>query len=161
MAKLTVPRCELRFHDQVVTATRLGDEQIRIAERTFRVEPIGGGFYRVSEGEQQIIVAVAGPPENRWISAQGAVALGEVIDASRPPRRRVARGGAQLTAPMPATVAKVLVEVGDEVHIGDTVIVLEAMKMELPIRAPADGIVRAVHCRPGDLVQPGVDLLEI
>ena len=33
--------------------------------------------------------------------------------------------------------------------------------MELPIRAPRDGIVRAVNCRPGDLVQPGVVLVEL
>jgi hypothetical protein len=37
----------------------------------------------------------------------------------------------------------------------------QAMKMELPIRAPRDGIVRAVNCRPGDLVQPGVVLVEL
>jgi biotin carboxyl carrier protein len=35
------------------------------------------------------------------------------------------------------------------------------MKMELPVRAPADGTVKAVHCRPGDLVQPGVPLIEL
>ena len=37
---------------------------------------------------------------------------------------------------------------------GDTVVLLEAMKMELPIRAPADATVRAVNCREGALVQP-------
>jgi 3-methylcrotonyl-CoA carboxylase alpha subunit len=41
------------------------------------------------------------------------------------------------------------------------VIVLEAMKMELPVHAPRAGIVAAVHCTPGDLVQPGVALLEL
>ena len=35
------------------------------------------------------------------------------------------------------------------------------MKMELPLRAPADGTVTAVHCRAGELVQPGVPLVEI
>jgi urea carboxylase len=38
---------------------------------------------------------------------------------------------------------------------------LEAMKMELPIKAPRDGRVTAVHCKPGELVQPGVPLLEL
>jgi biotin carboxyl carrier protein len=41
------------------------------------------------------------------------------------------------------------------------VLVLEAMKMELPIRAPADGRVVSVSCTPGELVQPGVPLVEI
>ena len=44
---------------------------------------------------------------------------------------------------------------------GDTLIVLEAMKMELPIKAPRNGVVKAVHCAKGDLVQPGVNLLEL
>ena len=35
------------------------------------------------------------------------------------------------------------------------------MKMELPIRAPADGTVTALHCREGELVQPGQDLVEL
>jgi 3-methylcrotonyl-CoA carboxylase alpha subunit len=38
---------------------------------------------------------------------------------------------------------------------------LEAMKMELPIKAPREGVVRAVHCHTGDLVQPGVNLVEL
>jgi biotin carboxyl carrier protein len=62
---------------------------------------------------------------------------------------------------MPATVRKVVVEPGTSVKKGDTLLVLEAMKMELPVRAPADGIVKKVACREGDLVQPGVALVEI
>jgi biotin carboxyl carrier protein len=58
-------------------------------------------------------------------------------------------------------VVRVEVRVGDTVRRGDTVIILEAMKMELPVRAPADGRVTAVHCQPGDLVQPGTALIEI
>jgi biotin carboxyl carrier protein len=61
---------------------------------------------------------------------------------------------------MPATVTAVHVAAGDRVTRGDVLIVLEAMKMELPVRAPGDGTVAAVHCRPGDLVQPDVSLID-
>jgi biotin carboxyl carrier protein len=44
---------------------------------------------------------------------------------------------------------------------GDTLLVLEAMKMELPVRAPGDGTVTAVSCREGELVQAGVVLVEL
>jgi len=40
-------------------------------------------------------------------------------------------------------------------------VLLEAMKMELPIRAPREGRVKALHCRPGELVQPGTALVDL
>ena len=64
-------------------------------------------------------------------------------------------------APMPATVVAINTAPGQAVNEGDTLIVLEAMKMELPIKAPRSGVVKAVHCAKGELVQPGVNLLEI
>lgn len=66
-----------------------------------------------------------------------------------------------MTAPMPATVVNILVAPGQEVAEGTTVLVLEAMKMELPIRAPRAGVVKAVRCAQGELVQPGVSLVEL
>ena len=66
-----------------------------------------------------------------------------------------------LAAPMPATVTAVNVTPGQQVETGDVLVVLEAMKMELPIRAPRDGRVKAVACKPGELVQPGVPLVEL
>jgi len=62
---------------------------------------------------------------------------------------------------MPATVVKVLAQPGDAVKKGDVVILLEAMKMELPIRAPADAIVTAVLCRAGEIVQADAILAEL
>ena len=55
----------------------------------------------------------------------------------------------------------VLVHEGQAVRRGDVVMTLEAMKMELPVRAPRDGTVRSIACKDGDLVQPGVPLLEL
>jgi 3-methylcrotonyl-CoA carboxylase alpha subunit len=79
-----------------------------------------------------------------------------------PVRRRPSGDHAQsLAAPMPATVVKVLVKPGDRVAKGDTVILLEAMKMELPLRAAGDATVKAVHCREGELVQADVVLVEM
>jgi len=71
-----------------------------------------------------------------------------------------ASAGKALMAPMPATVIRVQVKPGDAVRKGDIVLVLEAMKMELPIRALGEGIVAAVHCREGELVQPDTALVE-
>jgi biotin carboxyl carrier protein len=76
------------------------------------------------------------------------------------PRRGIAQSHGSLTSPMPATVISVNVAPGDHVTAGQTLVVLEAMKMELPVRAPGDGRVAAVHCKPGELVQPDVSLID-
>jgi biotin carboxyl carrier protein len=62
---------------------------------------------------------------------------------------------------MPATIVAVPVAAGDQVKQGDPVVVLEAMKMELPLRAPADATVRAVHCHVGELVAADTVLVEL
>ena len=66
-----------------------------------------------------------------------------------------------MAAPMPGLVLKISVAPGDEVRKGDPLVVLEAMKMEHQIVAARDGRVAAVHCRVGELVQPGVDLVSL
>ena len=93
-----------------------------------------------------------------WVFHDGVTY--EVVE-SRPARRRSSGPAGSLTAPMPATVVDVKVKAGDAVTRGDVLIVLEAMKMELPVRAPADGRVTAVHCRPGEMVQPDTSLIEL
>lgn len=74
-----------------------------------------------------------------------------------------ARGGEAggLSATIPALVVEVLVAPGDAVAAGDKLILLESMKMVLPIIAPHAGTVRAVHCAKGDAVAPGVALVEL
>ncbi len=69
--------------------------------------------------------------------------------------------GAPIPAPLPGVITKVLVSVGQKVKKGDTVLVLEAMKMENNIQAEHDGTVTAVCCRPGDSVMEGATLVTI
>jgi acetyl/propionyl-CoA carboxylase alpha subunit len=69
--------------------------------------------------------------------------------------------GGSLAAPMPGTVLRVLVSPGDHVAAGQTLLLLEAMKMELAVAAPGDGVVSAVHVEAGELVQGGAALAEI
>ena len=66
----------------------------------------------------------------------------------------------RLSAPMPGNVIRVLVKAGDEVSSGQPLLVMEAMKMEHTIVAPANGIVEEVLFQPGDLVQNDAKLVE-
>ena len=61
--------------------------------------------------------------------------------------------GTPLLSPMPGTIIRYLLEVGDAVQAGDGVCILEAMKMENVLPAPVDGRVVAIKCEPGDRVQ--------
>ena len=113
----------------------------------------------VRDGDRvaQVFAVVDG--ETTWIFHDGLVH--EIVAEATGARRRGALALGSLTAPMPATVIDVKVAAGDRITRGDILIVLEAMKMELPIRAPGDGRVTAVHCRPGDLVQPETSLIDL
>jgi biotin carboxyl carrier protein len=136
----------------------------RVADLTGRpaVTRLADGAYRVDAEGRSEIVYVARTPSGWWAFVNGQVFQSSVgTPVAGGGRRRAAAGGAAqaVAAPMPATVIKVLVKAGDAVKKGDTVVVLEAMKMELPLRAPADARVEAVHCREGDLVKPDAVLV--
>ncbi len=115
----------------------------------------------------RLFIAVDG--DVRWVFFEGSVYVveaeraaglkpGATVTATRRPRSSMP--GA-LSAPMPATVLRIQTAPGTVVKKGDTLLVLEAMKMELPLRSPQDGTVAAVHCTEGQLVQPGVTLVDI
>ena len=124
-------------------------------------KPLGDGWYLVTEGNERWRVAIADAPDATWIFVDGQVARLESAGSGSTRGCAKGRGDSSVMAPMPATVVTIHAAAGQRVNEGDTIIVLEAMKMELPIRSPRSGIVKAVHCAKGDLVQPGVTLLEI
>ncbi len=77
------------------------------------------------------------------------------------PAANVPTGGTKVTAPLPGTITEVKVKVGDTVKDGDTVIVLEAMKMQNNIEAECNGTVTAVLVNKGDTVMEGDALITI
>jgi biotin carboxyl carrier protein len=71
-----------------------------------------------------------------------------------------AGGDASLEAPMPGTVVQLRVQPGAAVSAGETLVVLESMKMEISIAAPRDGSIAVVHVAAGDQVERGATLIE-
>ena len=63
-----------------------------------------------------------------------------------------AHSGDQILAPLTGKVIQVNAEVGQAVQKGDTLVVLESMKMETALAAPRDGVIESVHCQPQDQV---------
>jgi len=75
------------------------------------------------------------------------------------PARPAPGGPGTVVAPMQGLIVKVPVKVGDEVKVGDTVAVLEAMKMQNDIASPSAGKVKAIHVKEGEVVGPNQPLL--
>ena len=73
----------------------------------------------------------------------------------------VAGAGTPLKAPLPGTVTEVKVQVGQQVNVGDTVLVLEAMKMQNNIEAETAGLVTSILVKQGDTVMEGAVMLTI
>ena len=98
-------------------------------------------------------------PEGVWIGIDGSCMQWQARSASS--RTRHAAVDDDVRAPMSATVVRVLVTAGQRVAEGDILVVVEAMKMEMPLRATHAAVVRAVHCREGELVQAAAILVEL
>jgi biotin carboxyl carrier protein len=129
----------------------------------FQVREAAPGLWHIARGVdasgESFEACAAAEGDVVWVAVAGE--LFEVHVARGDTARAHAGGREGLAAPMPATVVRVVAGPGTRVSMGDALVVLEAMKMELPIRAPRDGVVTAVHCREGDLVQPGVALVDL
>ena len=159
---------------------RTGSFSVRLGDKAHRVTISAVGEARVDDGGPLLLSAegehaVGRPRRATGPGASSCAAAGErrqvfvdgevydlTVGAEAAGRRRAGRAEVdQLAAPMPAKVTAVLVEAGQRVRKGDVLMKLEAMKMELAVRAPRDGAVKSVACRVGELVQPGVGLLEL
>lgn len=89
---------------------------------------------------------------------------GRSIDSgrvSKGSKRPKARHDSDVTTPMPGRIVAVNVAVGDTVAAGDTVVTVEAMKMENPVHAPVAGTVKSIYVAVGDTVNPDECLIEI
>ena len=97
--------------------------------------------------------------ERHVLGPQGTRIL-EVIDPLTADVSGAAAGG-RLNSPLPGRVVSVAVATGDSVSAGQTLMVIEAMKMEHAITAPASGTVESVHFAEGDQVDEGAELLAL
>ena len=122
------------------------------------VRCLGDDTYRVAIEGSQFDVVVARGTDTDWGCVDGRTYRwprgsrdDDALDTDDAP----------IASTTPATVTAVAVAAGQTVARGDTLVVLEAMKMEIPLRAPRDGRVTAVRCEEGDQVDPGVPLIEL
>src|SRR6266540_753876 len=107
----------------------------------------------------------SGPPRGQWLSVRAFVAGGDGGLVGAPSRsahghiQHGTRRTAEVEAHITGTVWKIECEVGDEIEEGDTVVILESMKMEMPVEAEDAGTVKEILCEEGQAVNEGDTLV--
>lgn len=105
---------------------------------------------------------VAAPRPQATAPAPAAPAAPKPQAAPAPtPAAAAPAGGTTVESPMPGNIWKVIVKEGQQVKEGETLIILEAMKMENEIPAPCDGVVASLHVAEGAAVNGGDILVSI
>lgn len=115
-------------------------------------QPVKAGKQKVKlSGEQKESAPTATPTATATPSATTTAATTTAAAAS----------GKPVVAPLPGTINEIKVKVGDKVNAGDTVVILEAMKMQNNIEAETSGTITSINVNKGDAVMEGDTLVTI
>ena len=127
--------------------------RVTIEDRSYVVsaEQLSDFRWKLQLDNTQTIVAVAKNNDQRFVHSNGEHYTVNVFETRR--RRNQANPDGGLTAQMPGQILEVLVQPDEAVEQGQTLIIMEAMKMEIRVSAPSDGIVQQVFVQQGDVVE--------
>jgi len=127
--------------------------------QALRFEPREGGSFEVMLGDiTEASTAIWSGRDLDLTTPRGPLALHWIDPFAGDAGEGIA--GGRIVAPMPGTVTRILAAPGAEVARGTPLLVLEAMKMEHTLRAPADGRLEALKCAVGDVVAEGAELAD-
>ena len=113
---------------------------------------VNGVAYSVTVEET---AAGAAPVAAAPAAAAAPAPVAAPAPAAAPAAAQGSAGSIEVVAAVPGKVFKVTANVGDAVKAGDTVIILESMKMEIPVVAPEDGTVASINVQVGEQVESG------
>lgn len=127
------------------------DDRTAIAE-ILRADMELGKLELLIDGER-VTAYVSSENAKRWVTVNGRTSLLTKQSGSRRSGGGHHHAAGELTAPMPGQVRAVNVSEGEAVTKGQTLMVLEAMKMEIKIQAPSDGVISSISVKVGETVE--------
>ena len=126
---------------------------------------LGGALYSVITQNQSLEVVIDDEDNTIEVMMNGRLYETQVLDerALLMAQRKGGLGNnsGEVNSPMPGLIVKVAVENGQDVHQGQTVLILESMKMQNELKAPIDGTVSAIYVEAGQTVDKNTFLIEI
>ena len=147
----------------VIEAMKMANDIVAEVDGTVQRVAVSAG-QSVNQGDllvEMVADAVAAPVAAPAPAAPKAAPAAAAPVTAAPTLSPAAVGAKSVTAPLPGSITKINVKVGDTVAAGDTVLMMEAMKMENSISAEFGGTVKAILCKEGDQVQSGQALVEL
>jgi biotin carboxyl carrier protein len=150
-----------REYQVEVTGNRLRINGEQIQANLMALNELGLYLLRRDNHRREMHISTNG--SNTFTAlAEGRQVIAQV-ERENGPSRRKAGGTAQsdVCAPMPGVVIKALVVEGDRVEKGQAVVVMESMKMQMELRAPAAGLVEKVAVQPNTQVDKGTLLVKV
>ena len=155
---------KITFDNTVIELTPSNKSSYRatMGDKTVDVEILGtqDGQLNLLVDGKRVTAYVSSDNAKRWVTINGRTYLLTKQSGSRRSGAKHDHSG-ELTAPMPGQVRAVNVSEGDKVAKGQTLIVLEAMKMEMKIQAPMDGTVSKLFVKQGETVEREQLLIEV
>lgn len=132
------------------------NENKLVNEETIFIRKMAGSFFSSNDGVRWSKLAKQDLPTKM-------LNVDRVFDVYRGYKPSGLSGGAEgeMLTQMPGKVVKILVKEGDEVKKGQTLIILEAMKMENEIKCGLDGIVKSINVKEGDALESGFLMMEV
>jgi len=154
---------KINFDNISIDLTPTGKNyQVTSGDKTVDVEILGAqdGQLNLLIGSERVTAFISSDNAKRWVTINGKTYLLTKQSGSRRSGAKHDHSG-ELTAPMPGQVRAVNVSEGDTVTKGQTLMVLEAMKMEIRIQSSSDGTVIKLFVKQGDTVEREQMLIEI
>ena len=145
---------------------KAGAYQAKIGDNVYRLNlaRISDNCFSISFNGISKTVHIAESEDSVYVHIGGRVVqLLKVIDDAQ----KFSAGGLEFGAkdeiktPMPGKVVKLMVNEGDRVEAGQSLVIVESMKMENDIKSPTNGTVKSIHYAPGDLVEPNKPIIKL